>query len=341
METESFHQDEATEPTQIDSSRLDMQNSYEVPVNDSRELHEPQLNPRNLQYEYVGDVAGEPVFTSYAVQFPLNPNPKYLEGLGKIKESDSPFTRYTKLILMAGTDRALIDLIINGISTGLSHGTMDVIYRVGVGEKVDTVLDNFDIAIGSLQRRVIVSDIIAKKIVETDSDSIISIAGGSCLLPIEGIYQASKEGVVITNIDRSDKANEKAEKTLKDINNKRNLGLSLKSVQRDILKNGLQVITSEEAPEIIECTGFWEYLNDEQRESLLQNISEGVQSKDTFILTVLTDNPQQHIFDAVRFKKLSSTKLEDLIPLVKKYFGNIERVIITPNNTYATLVIKK
>ena len=337
MDTELFYQDDITDSTDIDNPESDI----EVPVSDSRELHEPQLSPRNLQYQYVEEVAGEPVFTSHAVEFPLNPNPKYLEGLAKIKESDTPFARYTKLIFMAGTDRALIDLIVNGISTGLSHGTMDVIYRVGVGEKVDTVLDNFDIAIGSLQRRVIVSDIIAKKIRETDSNSIISIAGGSCLLPIEGVYQSGKEGMVITNIDRSDKANEKAEKTLKDINNRENLGLSLQAIQRDILKNGLGILTSEEEPEIIECTGFWEYLSNEQRESLLMNISEGVQSKDTFILTVLTDNPQQHIFDALRFKKLSSTKLEDLIPMVKKYFGNVERVIKTPNNTYATLVIKK
>lgn len=337
MDTELFYQDDITDSTDIDNPESDV----EVPVSDSRELHEPQLSPRNLQYQYVEEVAGEPVFTSHAVEFPLNPNPKYLEGLAKIKESDTPFARYTKLIFMAGTDRALIDLIVNGISTGLSHGTMDVIYRVGVGEKVDTVLDNFDIAIGSLQRRVIVSDIIAKKIRETDSNSIISIAGGSCLLPIEGVYQSGKEGMVITNIDRSDKANEKAEKTLKDINNRENLGLSLQAIQRDILKNGLGILTSEEEPEIIECTGFWEYLSNEQREALLMNISEGVQSKDTFILTVLTDNPQQHIFDALRFKKLSSTKLEDLIPMVKKYFGNVERVIKTPNNTYATLVIKK
>lgn len=337
MDTELFYKDDITDSTDIDNPESDI----EVPVSDSRELHEPQLSPRNLQYQYVEEVAGEPVFTSHAVEFPLNPNPKYLEGLAKIKESDTPFARYTKLIFMAGTDRTLIDLIVNGISTGLSHGTMDVIYRVGVGEKVDTVLDNFDIAIGSLQRRVIVSDIIAKKIRETDSNSIISIAGGSCLLPIEGVYQSGKEGMVITNIDRSDKANEKAEKTLKDINNRENLGLSLQAIQRDILKNGLGILTSEEEPEIIECTGFWEYLSNEQREALLMNISEGVQSKDTFILTVLTDNPQQHIFDALRFKKLSSTKLEDLIPMVKKYFGNVERVIKTPNNTYATLVIKK
>ncbi|HOR52762.1 MAG TPA: hypothetical protein PLE51_03815 [Candidatus Pacearchaeota archaeon] len=339
METEQFLDNKA-ETTSFVSEDSDMEISKEVPVNDSRELHEPQLSPRNLEYQYLEDISGEPIFTSYAVEFPLNPNTKYLKGLEKIKETDSPVARYTKLILMAGTDKALLDLIVNGISTGLSHGTMDVIYRVGVGEKVGDVLDNFDIAIGSLQRRVIVSDIIAKKIKETDSSSIMSIAGGSCLLPIEGIYQSGKEGMVITNVDRSEKANEKAEKTLKNINNKKNLGLSLRSVSRDILQNGLEVLPKEE-PEIIECTGFWEYLDNIQREALLKNIAEGIQPKDSFILTVLINNPQQYIFDAVRFKKLSSTKLEDLIPFVKKYFRKIEKVIKTPNNTYATLVVRK
>ena len=123
MEEESFYRDQTT------------QSNQEVRVTDSRELHEPQLNPRFLQYEYVSEVAEVPVFTSDAVSFPLNANPGYLRNLEKIKESDTQFARYTKLILMAGTDRALLDLIINGISTGLSHGTMDVIYRVGVGRK--------------------------------------------------------------------------------------------------------------------------------------------------------------------------------------------------------------
>ena len=79
---------------------------------------------------------------------------------------------------------------------------------------------------------MIVSDIIAKKIEGTDSHHIISIAGGSCLLPIEGAYQSGKEGMLITNIDKSKKANEKAEKTLRDINNRKNRGLSLNLFNR-------------------------------------------------------------------------------------------------------------
>ena len=340
METEQFFNNEVASDNNS-NEEIFRDFRIEVPVNDSRELHEPQLNPRNLEYQHIGEVDGEAIFTSKAVEFPLNPNVKYLAALEKFKETDTPVIRYTKLLLLAGTDKALLDLILNGISTGLSHGTMDVIYRVGVGERVDSVLDNLDIAVGSLQRRVIVSDLIAKKIQETKSMNLMSIAGGSCLLPIEGIYQSGKEGVIITNVDRSEKANEKAEKTLKDINNRKNIGLSLRSVQRDILQNGITVLTNDKEAEIVECTGFWEYLDATQREALLKNISEGIQEKDSFILTVMTDNPQQHIFDAIKFKKLSSTKLEDLIPLVKKYFGTIEKIVRTPNSTYATLVISK
>ncbi len=338
METENIHMGENE---YISQDPFDSSSETEVSVNDSRELHEPQLSPRNLKYIQVDETSGEKIFTSYAVEFPLNPNPKYLYGLRKIKKEDPKAIRLGKLLLLAGTDRALLDLIMNGIATGLSHGTMDVIYRVGVGERVATVLDNLDIAVGSLQRRVIVSDLIAKKISETDTNSIFSIAGGSCLLPIEGIYQSGKEGMIITNVDRSEKANDKAEKTLRNINNRINIGLSLKSVQRDVLANGIDVFTDNKDIEIVECTGFWEYLDNSQREVLLKNVSEGLGPKDVFILTVLIDNPQQDIFDAMKFKKLTSTSLEEMIPFVKLFFDKIELVVRTPNSTYATFVLRK
>lgn len=338
METEEFIQS-PNEYSSVDP--IESTSEIEVPVNDSRELHEPQLNPRNLKYVQVDEIDGEKIFTSFSVEFPLNPNPKYLHGLEKIKETDPKTVRLGKLLLLAGTDRALLDLIMNGIATGLSHGTMDVIYRVGVGERVDTVLDNLDIAVGSLQRRVIVSDIIAKKIKQTNAQNIYSIAGGSCLLPIEGIYQSGKEGMLITNVDRSEKANEKAEKTLNNINEKVNIGLSLKSVQRDVLLNGIEVFTKNNETEIVECTGFWEYLDNSQRDSLLKNVSEGLGESDIFILTVLTNNPQQRIFDAMKFKKLSPTRLDEMIPLVKNYFSKIDLVVKTPNDTYVSIVLRK
>ena len=249
--------------------------------------------------------------------------------------------RIIKLLKVAGTDLALVSLIVKGISTGLSHGTMDVIYRIGVGNRVREVLDNLDIAVGSLQRRVIVSDLLAKAIRQTDADRILSIAGGSCLLPIEGIYQSGKEGMTVVNVDRSEKANEKAERTLNNINMKLNIGLSLQSVQRDILKNGIDILNNDRKAEIIECTGFWEYLNEEEREALLERVSEGMEFKDVFVLTVLVNNPQQKIFNAMKFKKLSPHTLKTLLPFAKKYFSKINGVFITPNETYATLILKK
>ena len=205
----------------------------EVPVVDSLELHEPQLFPRHLEYQQIDTIDNTAVCTSSAVEFPLHPNPKYLEGLEKIKDGDGEFVRMVKLLKVAGTDTSLISIVVNGITTGLSGGTMDFIYRLGVGNRAREVLDNLDIAVGSLQRRVIVSDLLAKAINQTGTESILSIAGGSCLLPIEGIYQSGKEGMVVVNVDRSDKANAKAEGTLININTRLNRGLSLKFVQRD------------------------------------------------------------------------------------------------------------
>jgi hypothetical protein len=73
----------------------------------------------------------------------------------------------------------------------------------------------------------------------------------------------------------------------------------------------------------------------------LKNVSEGLGPKDVFILTVLIDNPQQDIFDAMKFKKLTSTSLEEMIPFVKLFFDKIELVVRTPNSTYATFVLRK
>ena len=313
----------------------------EVPVVDSIELHEPQLFPRNLKYQKIDSIDNTPVYTSSAVEFPLHPNTKYLEGLEKIHEDDGKLERIFKLLKVAGTDTSLVNLIANGISTGLSHGTMDVIYRIGVGNRAREVLDNLDIAIGSLQRRVIVSDLLAKAINQTNADRILSIAGGSCLLPIEGIYQSGKEGMVVVNVDRSDKANVKAERTLININTKLNRGLSLQFMQRDILKNGIDILNGDGESAIVECTGFWEYLSEREREALLQRVSEGIDDKDVFVLTMLIDNPQQKIFDAIKFKKLFAHDLDLALPLVKKCFSRVNGVFVTPNKTYATLILKK
>ena len=39
---------------------------------------------------------------------------------------------------------------------------MDIIYRINVPPKVNGLLDNLDIAVGCLQRRIVISNVIAK-----------------------------------------------------------------------------------------------------------------------------------------------------------------------------------
>ena len=119
-----------------------------------------------------------------------------------------------------------------------------------------------------------------------------------------------------------------------------NIGLSLKFEERDILKNGLDLPNTQE-PRLIECTGFWEYLDTNQREALLEKVSKSMGSNDIFVLTALVKNDQQNIFNALKFKKLSPHPLEDLILEVKEHLGNLEKTIVTPNGTYATIVIRK
>ncbi len=43
---------------------------------------------------------------------------------------------------MTGSNRYLLTLILRSIRTGLSHGTVDVIYRLNTGSKSRRVLDN-------------------------------------------------------------------------------------------------------------------------------------------------------------------------------------------------------
>jgi hypothetical protein len=321
-------------------------NEKEMPVIDSREMHEPQIDPRNLNYKpekvvTLSDGTEITIETTDGADFPLNPNEKYIEKLSQIKSDDGKFMKIVKLLNVAGTDIALLDLLFRGIGSGLSHGTMDIIYRMGVGDRVYKVLDNLDIAVGSLQRRIIIADLLGKEIKNNSVDRVFSIAGGSCLLTIESIYQSGKEGLNIINVDLADQANKKAEKTLAEINSKKNIGLSLKFYNRDILENGLGEIRQKNGNnQIIECTGFWEYLEMKDRKELIEKVSESMIPGDTFVLTMLIDNPQQDIFDNIGFKKLRAHDYNDALEMINDEF-NIKKAVITPNETYMTLVLTK
>lgn len=62
---------------------------------------------------------------------------------------------------------------------------MDIIYRINVPPKVNGLLDNLDIAVGCLQK-VVISNVIAKNIADNEVQRIVSIAGGSCIIPSKG-----------------------------------------------------------------------------------------------------------------------------------------------------------
>lgn len=335
----------ASSPTLSPQTSVDSK-SQEIQINDSREMHEPNLVHRNLRYETkkivtLSDGSEVAIETAPGAQFPLEPNKTYIEKLSRIKGDDGKLVKVLKLLNVAGTDIALLDLLFRGIGSGLSHGTMDIIYRMGVGDKVYKVLDNLDIAVGSLQRRIIITDVLANEIKNGSVDRVFSIAGGSCLLTIEAIYQSGKEGLNIINVDLAEKANKKAEKTLADINAKKNIGLSLKFFNRDILKNGLGEIKQTNGNnQVIECTGFWEYLEMNERKELIERVSESMNSGDTFVLTMLIDNPQQELFDNIGFKTLRAHEYTDALEMINSKF-NIKRAVITPNDTYMTLVLTK
>jgi len=53
-------------------------------------------------------------------------------------------------------------------------------------------------------------------------------------------------------------------------------------------------------------------------------------------LTFLRHNPQQEIFEAMKFKQLHPHPLETMLPQVEQHF-DVERIVLTPNETYVTL----
>jgi hypothetical protein len=312
----------------------------EIGVQDSRGLHEVQLAPRNLSYEEERQVGEVSIHKTDAVSFPLNPDERILDVLQSIGPDDNKVVRYRKLlnaVLFKGGQ--MINLVLRGIRSGLSHGTMDIIYRLDTPRRVEEVLDNLNIAVGALQRRLIVSDLIAKVLKQGNQDEVVSIAGGSCLLPIEGVYQSGVEGVQVTNIDSSPDAYSKAEATLAMINQRENRGTRLQYVERDILGEGLGIRPDDETSQVFECTGFWEYLTIEERHSLLEQVSASLGPDDIFVFTALVNNPQQDIFDAMKFKRLMPHPAEELIPMVQEHF-DVDFATLNGNDTYLTLILR-
>ncbi len=260
---------------------FNLESEQEVPVSDSRQLHELQLNPRFLRYQSLKTIDGCEIFCTDAVNFPLRPDASVRQRLEKINPDDGVLIRYAKLLLAAEANRELLKLIFEGISNGLSKGTMDIIYRIETPPKVEEVLDNLEIAVGSLQRRVIVSDLIAKTLTQDKRlKSVVSVAGGSCLIPIEGICQSGRQNIKIINIDRSTRAIRKARATIDRVSRGRHLDLTLSHISNDILIDGLGIYRETQDALLFECTGFWEYLDHAQRSQFLAQLSNCLKNND-------------------------------------------------------------
>lgn len=304
------------------------------------DLHTLQTEPKDLDYRVCDNISDIPIEVADALDFETNPNPKDGERLANLVNIKNPLLFKLKTYEIIGGNIILSKLNRDGVGSGLSHGTMDYIYRIGVGPKVDGLLDNIDLAVGCLQRRCQIEDLMEKSIKEDFMKQITSIAGGTCILPLEAVYQSGQKDMIVTNIDFSDRANSKADAILQDLISKAgDRGVKLEYKNMDMLTDSISV-NDTDMNTIYECTGFWEYLNESDRNRLLNNISSVMSEEDKFILTALVNNPQKDIFGALKFKPLNPHKSGDFIEQVSSNF-EIERAVITPNKTYLTLLCSK
>ena len=317
--------------------KVDISERFEV-----KDLENPRFDERPFLEELkIGEVLDIPLYTYPQADFKKEPDLTLGRRLNSIMDASSKAEVFLRLSLIAGSTPALWSLLTKGISSGLSNGTMDIIYRVNVPPKVNGLLDNLDIAIGCLQRRIVISNVIAKNIASNEVQRIVSIAGGSCIIPIEAIYQIGKYGMQIASVDYSPKANEKAESIKKAGEAKKDLGIGIKYLSSDLINEGVPIEANISNPQLFECTGFWEYLNPEDRGKFLNRISEAMKDSDTFILTALVDNPQQDLFDKMGFKQLHPQKMEEFIKQIEEADLHVKEVYLTPNKAYATAVVNR
>lgn len=304
--------------------------------------HSLHLKPFQLDYSpypYNDTV----IITSNMVSFPLHPDKKFRELINTLPQ-ERKFLRFLKLGVTAAANTQLWKLLLMGVGSGLSHGTMNIIYRIGIDEKASRVLDCLAIANGSLQRRYIIVDQLRRIIDEFDISNIVSIAGGSGVIPIESIFQSGLGNFELINIDESTKALEKNDLLLSQaLKYNQHKVVTLRKYNRDINKgrflDGIEV--NNLTGVVIECTGLWEYLNEDQRFSLLKDIYDFLNNPtDRIILTALVNNPDDDFFKSIGFKRISPQAIDAFIHIVNIFF-RIEQKIITPNGTYLTIIASK
>jgi len=294
-----------------------------------------------LQKIKIGEIKEVPVYLYPQINFKTFPDRSLGRKLNSVLHSRTKIGVFLKLARIAGGTSSLWTLLLKGITTGLSGGTIDIIYRVGVPSKVNGLLDNLDIAIGCLQRRYQISNILAEIIKNNNINNIVSIAGGSCLIPIEAIYQSGQNNLHIINIDYSLKANEKSKDLVNYCKQLSDKDIIINTINSDIRDNNILHSFANLNSRIFECTGLWEYLDDPSRNNLLHNIFNVLEKLDYFILTELTHNPQVELFERMGFKKLNPQNPFDFIIQINKHGLKVKEVYLTPNKTYATAVISK
>ncbi len=204
------------------------------------------------------------------------------------------------------------------------------------------ILDNIEIANGSLQRRYLLVDILCSLINTEKIKTIISLAGGSCVVPIEAIFQTEDNSLLLINIDISDKALSRSNLVLANANSqKTGKKVNLSTYKMELTSGGFELPDFGNCPKIIECTELWEYLNTENRNQLLKSVYNGLNNYDSyFILTVLVNNPDENFFHSLGFKNLYPCSIKEVIAFVESSFS-IENIVFTPNRTYAIFILKR
>jgi len=297
-----------------------------------------QFQPSPIDYQCdIND--GVEIYQPIAPIFPSNPDPSFKKIMEIIPKIDSKSKRFLTLAKKALLNPHLWNLLIVGIRTGLSHGTMDIIYRIGVDENVGKILDCLELARGSLERRYLIVDQMRVLLDSSFFSSVVSYGGGSCVIPIEAIYQSNDFMGYLYNFDHSEKALNKSRKTLHKFEeiskiSKIKLIPILASVQTESVFPGHLLVESK----LLECTGLWEYLSETERHDFLSEIKEKMVSGDRLVLTALIKNPDQEFFKAVGFDNLYPQDLSNLIETAKQFL-TIERIVINSNKTYATLIL--
>jgi len=287
---------------------------------------------------FVNELLGVSVYKYPDLEYAPCPNKRIGSIFKSIEHSKNKLGIIVRLITLAGITPALWSLLTRGISSGLSGGTMDIIYRVGIPNKVIDLLDNIDIAVGSYQRRFQIEEILVEQIMTGNFTQIISIAGGSGLIPIEAICK-SKKSMRLTNIDKSDKALEKMKNNLARGEDTNQI-IEPEYIKEDFSKNP-NINFISDGRKIIECTGYFEYLNLDDKITFIKNLLKILNDEDVLILTALTQNPQNLLFEKIGFKKLFPVIIDELFKVLQENNLHIEKAFITPNNTYTTMIITK